>query len=162
MSSRPIIRQGQCVGPILQMEKVRLKETQAQRGSKSINSAQRARIQTQVHEIQTKVGHIYFYRKLAKRMIGISPFTYLGIWKNCDPTQKSTVFGRWTTTHMEIKIWKGGSGSDFAFLLATCSPPHPTGDSWGSLAHERQPEVSWETHLIRKICEHIRGNDPAS
>lgn len=100
-----------------------------QRGSKSTNSEQRARIQTQVYEIQTEVGHIYFYRELAKRMTGIAPFTYLGIWKDCDPTRKSTVFGEYTTTHMEIKSWKGDSGPDFAFLLATCSPIRPTDDS---------------------------------
>lgn len=132
-----------------------------QKGSKSTKSEQRARIQTQVHEIQTKVGHIHFYRELAKRMIGIAPFAYLGIRKDCDSTRKSTVFGECTTTHMEIKSWKGDSGSDFAFLLAMCSPPCPT-DSWGSLARDRQPGVSWEMYLVRKVCEHFRANDPAS
>lgn len=112
------------MGLILQMEKVRLKETQAQRGSKSTDSEQRARIQTQVHEIQTKAGRVYFYRKLAKRMAGIAPFAYLGIRKACDPTRKSTVSGEGTTTHVELRTWKGDSGADFAFLLATCPPPH--------------------------------------
>lgn len=37
------------------------------------------------------------------------------------------------------------------------SPTPAAGDFGGSLTGSRQSEASWETRLVRKPCEHIRG-----
>lgn len=124
--------------------------------------------------MQTIAGHTPFYSKVARQMTGIALFTYTGYGKIRLQSQtlskclESMQPFTWKTS------WRVRTGMQIlglnlplmvikvqqSLLMGMCSLPHPTGDSWGSLARETA-EVGWEAQFMSKSCEHSRDN-PAS
>lgn len=100
------------------MEKLRLKETEAERGIVNWQIvSDTAGIQTHVHHIQTLVGHTYFCSELTEWTTRITLFVDIGIWEDCKP--KPGINSVWRVhSHLsgkrDGKSWGSDSGPDFA------------------------------------------------
>lgn len=145
---------GQYMIPILQMEKPRLGETEAQRGIVIWQiKSDTARIQTQVPQGQTPVGHTVFYSELAQWMTGIALLMCIGIRKDWIQIQKSTVSGEYTTPKWKER-WKervGGQilGLTLPFVVAE---GYSSPCCWGCVPHATQlvtPGALWSGRDLR-------------
>lgn len=108
-------------------------------------------------------------------MTGLTLLTNARTWEGCNPKPEIHSAQQHTST-LVGRSWEAGSGPDFAChgdrghtadpaagAVPHRTPPHPTSDSWGSLARQKQTVGGgWEMELMRKPCKHIRGSYAAS